>query len=547
LPDLQVPIGSFATRLNKFAAECKLSEEDAHSLKAEVIRYVLKLLSRKGTLSIRAFAKKHNFLGEFTHFRDQYLSISQYVHRTLWVKVLEFYNEQKVPEDALVLSDVQFCLEHLNKEDLKKLKTQKVNPALNIDHIQIDQNWQIGGKKKKNTLKDFIKSKTGTLQYLNQYDGAVTQEDFQQEIACEVLRVANIYPKLNQQITDDTSIEDKLQRYISVSVNNKVLSIKEHYDHPSRRRVVSTIEPLYKEMKKFKRFQANARRAEAKVCQVNNLEYHWLVLELVRRFPTTKWDGLSVDTLRIEYKKARVSEMKDPLEIKDFFDNEVFDLSEPGFYANKVCNVPYRSREYMRQLTLLREQIRNSDSDYHSTVTTIVSDEEIGDGEEGVCADALKDPHDGKAYECVEDKIWIDSICSKIDDPKIARFVQIISGREDKDFETWAASNQHSISDFEDLLKGAKKYLKVSQSKLQSSRSLSKIIREVWDGTRKKTQVKQQSRSSKRDCKRDSESIERSFDCPDDFGIQELEGGGEAEERGFGFGGHAQNGSRPYD
>jgi len=451
---------------------------------------------------------------------------------------LGYYNEQKIPEDPNVFSDVKFCLALLNERDLAKLRTEKINPSLNIDHIKIDENWRIGGKKKNSNLLEFIKSKTGTLQYLSQYDGAVTQEDFQQEIACEVLRVANIYPKLNQQISDDTSVEEKLQRYISVSVNNKVLGIKEHYDHPSRRRVVSTIDPLYKELKKLKRFQITAKRTESKVCNTNNIEYHWLVLELTKRFPTSKWDGRSVDSLRIKYKKARVSELTTPEEIKEFYEKEVFDLAEPGYYAKKVCDTPYKSREHSQQVATVREEIKASDSDYHSTLTSIVSDDDMGAGEEGVCVGAIKDPRGGKAFEGVEDRIWIDSVCRKINDPKIVRFVLIISGREDKEFEAWAASNQHNILEFEDLLKGARKYLKVSQSKLQSSRSLSRIIREIWDGTRKKTQVKQQSRGSKRGCERDSGLVERSFDCEDNFRVPELEGGGEAEERGYSVSGY---------
>jgi hypothetical protein len=457
--------GPFSIKMEEFLTECTLPEEAKKHLRAELIRSVLKLLDRKGTLSARAYARKYNCLEKFTFFREQYLSISKYIHRDLWTGVIEFHNKEIIPNDQALFSDITYCLSNLEKTDHKNLKKMKINPNLNIDHIKIDEKWRIG-KKVKHKLMDFIKSRTNTLQYLSQYDGALSQEDFQQEIACEMFKIVNLYPKL-QSDGDDADVEDKLQRYISVSVNNKVLNIKGYYDHSSRRRIVSTIEPLYKEMKKFKRLHADALKTETKICETNNLEYHWIVLCLAKRYPETKWDSQPIETLREEFAKIRN------------------DTPDQGYYVHKVCDLPYKSKEYLEKLQGIKDKIKNSNSDYYSTVTSIVSDGDIDDEPSN-----FTDP--SNSFEAIENNLWVDNICNRVKDGNLSRFIRIVTGSEDKEFETWATSNNINTSNFDSLLKGAKKYLKISQTKLQSDKTLEKIVKEVLHGKKRSEEEKQQ-------------------------------------------------------
>lgn len=253
---------SFEKNMEDFVASINdtvLSEDKEKTLsefRTEVIRYTLKIQKGMGSTAIKSLAHRHNFPSDWSFFKQQYLDMSEYINRHLWKAVVLFVKDTKMSDDNMLASDVNYCLKHLKMEDIEKINKKNINEDCNVGGIDLST-WETGKKKKRN-LMEYCQSKTGSLRFLTEYDPAMDSEDFQQDLAVELLRVYNYYEqsagsKLKAEKANNIPLEERFMKYGETALNNKVLNLKEHYSCESRRRVSTTDSKAYRTRARLKK------------------------------------------------------------------------------------------------------------------------------------------------------------------------------------------------------------------------------------------------------------------------------------------------------
>lgn len=252
--------GYFRHRVNHFFAsiECDtLNDAEKSQFLRLMLVFVLKINRDKASAAcqLRSTAIKHNCLEELMHFKTQYLEVSQYIHRTLWVRVLENLDGILIQNED-EKADAQFVVDNLTKTELNYFaKRWRVIPELFKD-IDI-KTWTTGASKQRN-FKRYVYSKVCPLRFISNYDPGQEVEDFMQDIACEIIRVQNSYcrasaDKLEEEIANGVDCDTRLKKYIEASLNNKIMAIKKSNSCSSKARIISTRNDLYEEREKLKK------------------------------------------------------------------------------------------------------------------------------------------------------------------------------------------------------------------------------------------------------------------------------------------------------
>lgn len=241
---------SFAARTLAFVESIAFSHTERQDLLHHIIKYALQIHGLERSTVLRKYAFKIDILPEVMHFKAQYLDVSSYIHRQLWKDVLH-YLQGSTTENT----DIAFCMRYLDAADVAVLKGQSVNEDNSVDKLDLDE-WAKG----KNILK-WVKKKLYKLKFISTYDPGFDLEDFGQELACEAIRVINTYQRMNHSDKyADEPIEDRLDKYLEGALANKVGSLIEYYTSLSRRRMVSTNDDLYKNLKAVKKSLGSARK-----------------------------------------------------------------------------------------------------------------------------------------------------------------------------------------------------------------------------------------------------------------------------------------------
>lgn len=249
-------VSSFQGKLQQFLDKLEVGQEEKNTIEIEVIRLALHIQEGMGSTKLRRLTFKYNCIDEFTFFKNQYLDMSFYIHRLLWVAVAAKIQNGMEPEAEPLVSDVNYVINRLSDEDIEKVRNLRPNPDLNVDSL--DLGTMRTGKKTKRLLIPYVKSKSYTLNFLAEYDRGLDIEDLEQDLLCELVRVYNSYPRSRGRNLDKNPVplEERVQMYLERAVNNKVNNLKEYYTCESRRRVASTDAHLYKERNRLKKLMA---------------------------------------------------------------------------------------------------------------------------------------------------------------------------------------------------------------------------------------------------------------------------------------------------
>lgn len=266
----------FRRRVEKFVDSVTFfvrEEKDKNELIDEVVRLMLKIQKGTGSVLICKIAFQLNILEEFKYFKVNYLDVSSYIHRCLWIEVVKFLKNKTQHESAVVRSDVEFMVSRLNQSDIEKLMNITINESLSIDSI--DFTTLMIGQNKKRSIQDHAKSKIYTLRFLAENDPGLSMEDFEQDLVCEFFRVANQYPRSkckNVERSGDDDLETRIQKYTETALNYKIDNIKEFFSCDSRKRVIASDSHLYKQKAKIKRLIKNSDNCESLLKELAEIE-----------------------------------------------------------------------------------------------------------------------------------------------------------------------------------------------------------------------------------------------------------------------------------
>lgn len=239
---------SFKLRVENFIGSLHLSSEDKQEIRKEIVKFVLHIQDGSGSIRLRTKAYRKNILEDVLFFKSQYLDVSHYVHRTLWKSVVEQLNS-----NSFCSEDVEYCCSLLDQQELEKVKKIVVNQNFNIDALDITK-WKMG-KTKRRDLVPHIKTKVSALNFISKYDPALTQADFAQELACEAIKVFNLYPRskgLNASKSEGI-LQSQVEMYMEKALTNKVKNLDYYYSCDSRKRVGNTNSKTIKKKKKLEK------------------------------------------------------------------------------------------------------------------------------------------------------------------------------------------------------------------------------------------------------------------------------------------------------
>ena len=573
-------MNSFKGKLLSFVSDLKVSSQDSEHIIKETVKLSLQIQDSIGSTKVRQICYHLGRLSEFTYFKEQYLDVSTYLHRRLWVAVVEKVTRGINPGIEPLLSDVEFCLSNLNESDIEKVKKIEINQKLNVDSITIDNKWRTGKTKERNLL-EYGKSKTKRLGYLHQYDPGLSNEDFAQDLVCEALRTFNSYPrsKCRNESALGIPLDTRVRMYIERSLNNKVLSLKGYYDCETRRRVVSSRAPLYKDHNQHKKLsrkgnllsvesrdafdavqhglskeieriisEINFGKMDAKHgCQelrnflpgqqlqqalplyekeVTNLfskralkptdisfgrsgyVKHWIISRLSER-------GVDCSIMSDgDVKKAFCERVKPSYDIEPATTYEsrerhsIIDECEntgikKTYHANqKVVIKRYPSGVSGRRkntnpcftVAAFHDEVRAailghikiSDMNYHSTVQPLVrasnssQDQVVDVPDQEECFKEFDTTNHHLGWE---NHHFIESVYRELDDQRIVKFIRIVQGEDNQEFEKWAEERRMNLLNFNTLVQSAKKYLSLTDKEFKEFRQ-NPVIQRLRDEIR---------------------------------------------------------------
>lgn len=494
------PQRSFYARVSAFLEELQLPEKETKTIEHELVRVALQIQDGVGSTKLRQYCYSLNRLPEFTYFKDQYLDVSYYIHRELWLAVFHQVKDGTVPNTEPLMGDASYCISLLDAKDTAKVKKQVINESLSVDSLELDETWTTGKKKRRNFMQ-YVKSKTSTLNYLSRYDPGLSQDDFAQDLACEALRTFNTYPRSKCQTQDDSPIRVRVEKYIERSLNNKVLSLKGYYACENRRRIVSTIPHLYNEQSQYKKLFRAAQKEEKAALDAGDLTRRWLAKQLevfgvevadqdektLKGALRKKKNELILQKkTEVECLTASISATPSNTRIKrwlvSLLSREIAKLEDQrlnvGTIYQEMTGEASRSIEYLDNIMDAKKRIKEKGSDYYSVVRPLVrpdaNDDQTIDIED-------VDEAQQQQYVRAEGHIVVEGICREVEDPRIANFIKIVCGEVDQSFEQWADGRKLNLQNFPTLVMSAKKYLKISDQDLRRNTTIRKYRKALFE------------------------------------------------------------------
>ena len=421
-PKLQAGRPGFKYRLEEFMASVTIQQPYRDDFIKEIARLMMKVQEGAGSSVVRRKAFRLNIEDDFKYFKEQYLDVSKYLLSTVWTATLDKIQKGVDSPNEMVRSDVDYLISLLDDNDVDTIKNKPPrNESLNVDSIDLST-WTTGKEKKKN-MDEYAKSKIYTLSFISDYDKCFDKEDWAQDMKCEIIRVINSYPRSNcTNFISADSLPDRVNQYVETASNNKVNNIKERYTCETRRRVVSTVDPLYKEIKKLKKLSKidNSPEIFDKITKIykeinqSGAEYKSLVTSLV----CATDDG-----------DLRVMEVADP-------------NYQDGCNSNKLPN-----------------ELKSYGEDEAQSTTESAAEDMI----ENSSSDTM---------------MYIGKLCDRVDD-KVASFIKIVVGIPNEDFEIWALDNGVNTDKHDALIKGARTYCKVTRKELEQNPVLEEILEDL--------------------------------------------------------------------
>jgi DNA-directed RNA polymerase subunit H (RpoH/RPB5) len=145
------------------------------------------------------------------------------------------------------------------------------------------------------------------------------------------------------------------------------------------------------------------------------------------------------------------------------------------------------NKDLTNKIGEIRRHIDTSGTEYFSTVSALVAADDgefkiidiIDNKEQHVDVGPGDDSGSLNAPMMTsENAVWIEKLCGRVDD-KIAKFVRIVVGERDEDFEQWAKRTGCDTDNFDSLVRGARTFCKVTRNELAQNPVLEEIREDV--------------------------------------------------------------------
>ena len=487
------------TRKVTMTEKPSLTKQDRELVAREIVKFIMQIQKGVGSTTLRTITFRLHCLDDFTYFKNQYLDMSQYIHRVLWLAVLDKAHNGRDSEDPMVKEDTDFCLSLLEAKDLEKLSTIGADNTLDVSSIKMDENWTTGRGGRRKKLLAYAKSKLHTLSFLNEYDPGIEPEDFNQDFLCEILRVFNTYPRskcknLGKEVQEEDKklapIQDRVERYVESAFNNKVMNIKEYYSCESRRRVTTTDNDLYKQRSRLNKNLGAADKAE-------RARWGQEIKELMK-------DRTAMDEILVKWVLDFRDHQRKPFDVNFMItrDRRPMEKELILYFAGKM---PYKTlmrllcveemrqkygsgaKELEGQLKDVNHKLEISGGDYYSTVSPLVrrddTEEQVVDvNEDDYNLHMENNPLAVNSTQSIEDRVWIDGVCSEVDS-RVADFVKLVTHSQDPKFkpirdrfESWAVEEGYNTDQFNSLINGAKKFCSLKAETLKKHSFLKDLL-----------------------------------------------------------------------
>lgn len=456
---------SFKSKMGRFMSGLKVPDQIKRTVELEVVRLVLTIQDGSGSAQLRKITFAAGIIEEFSHFKNNYLDYSQYLNRVLWVATPEFVRTGVTHQNAVVQSDIEYCLSVIRSAsnskrdaDLKKIKEKYVNPAFDMDFMTIDKDWTTGKGEKRNTFIPYVSSKIKSLDFLSKYDPMFDDDDFRQDLALETLRVFNAYPKSKgKKATADSNSEaerrNRVEMYIEMALNNKVRNIKEYNTCANRRRVTSTAADQYTERKRLKKIILKHSKDAEDFGSIH--------------FVSPDFHGPFKDDLN-----TRVAWPLSAGEYGPDMSAEMRNLT----IAWRVQASKAEADKAAASLKSIDMFLRCYEQDYYSTVQPLIRREDDSDELVTREIDGDEVAHDtGSLYytsDVIEDTAYVEDLTywlKKDGEDKLATFTEIVTSDYHSEFEVWATANGHSTMQFAQRVKAAKAFVGITDEELRQS------------------------------------------------------------------------------
>lgn len=323
---------SFKARVEEFLTTVLgAKEKEKDIFRNELVRLILTIQVGAGANTLTNLAKDYNFFDDFKYFKKIYLDKSAYIHRTLWREIYYFIQNKSFKNDIPVLrEDVFYCISYLQDSDIEKIILAEINHEVNASLDMSDPEFKTGLNKKR-SLRAYAKSKTGSLKYLSKYDPAMTQQDFEQDIIEEALRINNIYNKSSgKNLSSSDKMEDAISKYIETGLNNYVNQVKDYWRSGIRSRVSSTHHNLYQKRENLKK-AIETEKDEKKLAKLNrelklveleikegSSDYFSVLVPLVR---TNESENREIDAQELDHEIIDDSTIEDKMWVKELLED----------------------------------------------------------------------------------------------------------------------------------------------------------------------------------------------------------------------------------
>lgn len=133
------------------------------------------------------------------------------------------------------------------------------------------------------------------------------------------------------------------------------------------------------------------------------------------------------------------------------------------------------------ELEAIRRSIDTTNTEYYSTVNSLVASDDgelkvidVVDNTEHQQPVKMDDNGQLMPQMSSENAMWVNKMCDRVD-TKIATFLKIVVGERNSEFEVWATRNGIDVDNFDNLVRGARTFCKVTRHELATNEVLEEI------------------------------------------------------------------------
>jgi hypothetical protein len=249
-----VPAVAFYQKLDAFMFslhKLKLSYSQRTKLRNLIVKHVLGLVEHH---QVKSMAVRLNCFEEYRCLKHNYLDVSWYLGKVLWMEVLKSLKGMEYGHRA----DVRFCLGCLDPESLEAFRKKNINADLE----RLDLNAEEWSFLNNTGLYQYARYKVRRLLFLTS-DPSLDQEDLVQDLACEIIKTLNNFQRrYKRERNSGTPLKAVLDKYIDTAVNNRIMHLIDHHNRKKRKFLYARDNEKYEKLKKLGKGDGNGEEME---------------------------------------------------------------------------------------------------------------------------------------------------------------------------------------------------------------------------------------------------------------------------------------------